>query len=89
MHAGLLNASSTIYVKLLADSSMVQIHPGGLRHIKPSAEGVRIVEWNAPAGKKVRKGNANSRQVAFVLVHLFWLWKCPPADLRTNPISSP
>ncbi|PSC75527.1 splicing factor 3B subunit 3-like [Micractinium conductrix] len=54
----------TLQVQLLADDSMLQIYPGGLRHMRPDR---RINEWRAPGRKSVAKAATNERQVAVAL----------------------
>ncbi|EFN57738.1 hypothetical protein CHLNCDRAFT_56079 [Chlorella variabilis] len=54
----------TLQTQLLADDSMLQVYPNGLRHIRPDR---RINEWRAPGRKTIVKATTNERQVAIAL----------------------
>ena len=48
----------------MSDESLLQIHPGGLRHIKADK---RINEWRTPGRKQISKCTCNSKQVVIAL----------------------
>jgi splicing factor 3B subunit 3 len=50
----------TLAVGLLSNNSRVQIHPTGIRHIRP---GGTIVEWKSPGGRIIDKACVNQCQV--------------------------
>lgn len=54
----------TLRVQLLADDSMLQVHPQGLRHIRPDR---RVNEWRAPGRRAVVHAATNARQVVIAL----------------------
>jgi splicing factor 3B subunit 3 len=54
----------TLRCQLLADDSMLQVYPNGLRHIRPDR---RINEWRAPGRKTIARATTNERQVAIAL----------------------
>eukprot|EP00958_Prasinococcus_capsulatus_P017369 scaffold1954_cov364-Prasinococcus_capsulatus_cf.AAC.4 len=54
----------TLAVMLMADDSLLQVTPNGLRHIRADK---RINEWKTPGKKSVAKVACNSRQVAIAL----------------------
>ncbi len=58
--SGFLGTSPTLRVQLLADNSMLQVHPGGLRHIRSDR---RINEWRAPGRRTIQRATTNERQV--------------------------
>eukprot|EP01104_Vermistella_antarctica_P018274 TRINITY_DN670_c0_g1_i2.p1 TRINITY_DN670_c0_g1~~TRINITY_DN670_c0_g1_i2.p1 ORF type:complete len:1189 (-),score=349.07 TRINITY_DN670_c0_g1_i2:263-3829(-) len=62
--SGLIPTTSTIEVLLVGDDSLVQIHPGGIRHIRADK---RIHEWKSPGRKTIVHAAANSRQVVIAL----------------------
>lgn len=62
--SGFLATSSTLRTQLLADDSLLQVHPGGLRHIKPDR---RINEWRNPARRAVVRVASNQHQVVVAL----------------------
>lgn len=55
----------TLSFSLLADSSLLQVLPGGLHRV--SADGKSVSKWNAPNGAKISKCAVNARQVVFTL----------------------
>jgi len=62
--SGLLGDTATLSVSNLGDAGLLQIHPGGLRHVLPDK---RINVWR-PAGRKtVTKCAVNNRQVVIAL----------------------
>jgi len=62
--SGILGTSPTLQVSLMSDDSLLQIHPGGLRHIKTDK---RINEWRTPGRKQISKCTCNSKQVVIAL----------------------
>ncbi|GMH39601.1 hypothetical protein BSKO_07499 [Bryopsis sp. KO-2023] len=62
--SGFLGTSPTLHVQLLSDSSMLQVHPGGLRHIRPDR---RINEWRVPGRSTITKAATNPSQVVIGL----------------------
>ncbi|KAK9814939.1 hypothetical protein WJX73_002520 [Symbiochloris irregularis] len=62
--SGFLGTVPTIRTQLLEDSSLIQVHPGGMRHIR--AEN-RIQEWRAPGHTSITRATSNSRQVIVAL----------------------
>ena len=62
--SGFLPTTPTLDVALLADGAMLQVHQGGIRHIRADA---RINEWKAPGKRQVERASANERQVAIAL----------------------
>mmetsp|Transcript_4234 Transcript_4234/g.6990 ORF Transcript_4234/g.6990 Transcript_4234/m.6990 type:complete len:1205 (-) Transcript_4234:464-4078(-) len=62
--SGFLGTVPTLHTQLLADSSLLQIHPNGLRHIRPDK---RINEWKVPGRKTITHATSNERQVAIAL----------------------
>ena len=62
--SGFLGTAPTLTAQLLADGSMLQVHPGGLRHIR--ADG-RVNEWRAPGRRAVTRAATNQRQAVVAL----------------------
>lgn len=62
--SGFQGTVSTLHTQLLSDNSMLQVHKGGLRHIKSDR---RINEWRVPGRKEILKAAGNERQVAIAL----------------------
>eukprot|EP00197_Chlamydomonas_leiostraca_P002569 CAMPEP_0202858070 /NCGR_PEP_ID=MMETSP1391-20130828/754_1 /ASSEMBLY_ACC=CAM_ASM_000867 /TAXON_ID=1034604 /ORGANISM="Chlamydomonas leiostraca, Strain SAG 11-49" /LENGTH=642 /DNA_ID=CAMNT_0049536943 /DNA_START=87 /DNA_END=2011 /DNA_ORIENTATION=- len=62
--SGFLGTVPTLHTQLLADNSLLQIHPNGLRHIRPDR---RINEWKVPGRRTITKATTNERQVAIAL----------------------
>ncbi|MEW5303982.1 MAG: hypothetical protein WDW36_006625 [Sanguina aurantia] len=62
--SGFLGTVPTLHAQLLSDSSMLQIYPGGLRHIRPDR---RINEWKVPGRRTIKCAASNERQVAISL----------------------
>ena len=58
--SGFLGTCPTLRTQLLTDDSMLQVHPGGLRHIRADR---RINEWRAPGRRTITKAATNERQV--------------------------
>ena len=64
---GFTDAAPTLAVALLADDSMLQVHPLGMRHIKGTGAGRRIAEWRSPGKRAIVRACCNERQVALAL----------------------
>ena len=62
--SGLLDKTPTLQVQLLTDDSILQVHPDGLRHVRPDG---RVNEWRCPGRKQVVTVSSNPRQVALSL----------------------
>lgn len=62
--SGFLAQAPTIKTQLLADDSMLQVHPQGLRHIRADK---RVNEWRAPGRRTITKAATNERQVVISL----------------------
>ncbi|KAK9824249.1 hypothetical protein WJX72_008915 [[Myrmecia] bisecta] len=62
--SGFLATTPTLTTQLLADDSMLQVHPGGLRHIRADR---RVNEWRVPGRRTITKAATNERQVAIAL----------------------
>ena len=62
--SGLQADAPTLCAALLGEDALVQVHPGGIRHVR--ADG-RVNEWKPPKGKPIIHAAANQRQVAISL----------------------
>lgn len=62
--SGLLDSVSTMDVSLLRDETLVQVHEGGIRHIKQDR---RANEWKTPGRKKINRVSVNTTQVVVAL----------------------
>eukprot|EP00198_Chlamydomonas_reinhardtii_P011963 XP_001701300.1 nuclear pre-mRNA splicing factor, component of splicing factor 3b [Chlamydomonas reinhardtii] len=62
--SGFLGTVPTLHTQLLADNSMLQVYPGGLRHIRPDR---RINEWKVPGRRVIKAAASNDKQVAIAL----------------------
>jgi splicing factor 3B subunit 3 len=62
--SGFLGTCPTLSASLLGDDSLLQVHPGGLRHIRADK---RINEWRTPGRKSVARVACNQRQVVIAL----------------------
>ncbi|KAF6255086.1 CPSF A subunit region-domain-containing protein [Scenedesmus sp. NREL 46B-D3] len=62
--SGFLATVATLHSQLLEDGSMLQVHSGGLRHIRTDR---RINEWRAPGRRAITRAATNSRQVVIAL----------------------
>jgi hypothetical protein len=58
--SGFLATTPTLHTQVLADGAMLQVHPGGLRHITPNR---RINEWRAPGRRQIQRAASNTHQV--------------------------
>lgn len=68
--SGFLASVPTLEVALMADGSLLQVHVGGVRHIKSdpgSGGGKKLGEWKPPNRKQVEKASANSQQLVLSL----------------------
>lgn len=61
---GFLSSASTLGVQLLGEDALLQVHPRGIRHIRP---GGQINEWPAPQHRTIVACSTNERQVAIAL----------------------
>ncbi|CAG9466962.1 unnamed protein product [Pedinophyceae sp. YPF-701] len=64
--SGLLDRVSTMHVQLMADNSLLQVHPGGLQMVKQDG---RTFDWPCPARQAVNKCAVNSRQAVLALTN--------------------
>ncbi|ELU42250.1 splicing factor 3B subunit 3 [Rhizoctonia solani AG-1 IA] len=69
---GFLSSAPTLAVQQLADNGgLIQVHPGGVRHVRPSqgdlASTAGVTEWRAPQGRQVASATTNTRQVCVAL----------------------
>jgi splicing factor 3B subunit 3 len=62
--SGFLDSSPTLQVALMWDNSMLQVHSGGIRHIRPDKLNS---EWKTPGKRIVQMAAVNSRQAAVAL----------------------
>uniref|UniRef100_A0AC34GZQ7 Splicing factor 3B subunit 3 n=1 Tax=Panagrolaimus sp. ES5 TaxID=591445 RepID=A0AC34GZQ7_9BILA len=62
--SGFLGTAPTIGCGLIGDDSLLQVYPGGLRHIKSDR---RINEWKAPSRRHIVNCAINRRQVIIAL----------------------
>jgi splicing factor 3B subunit 3 len=60
---GILDTVPTLAVQLLANESLLQVHPGGMRMITGAGQAKRVQEWKAPGKRTIEKVAANHRQV--------------------------
>lgn len=61
---GFLSGAPTLAVQLLGEDALVQVHPRGIRHIRP---GGRVNEWPVPQHRSIVAATTNERQVAVAL----------------------
>lgn len=61
---GFLSSAPTLAVQLLGEDALIQVHPRGIRHIRP---GGRVNEWPAPQHRTIVAATTNERQVAVAL----------------------
>uniref|UniRef100_A0AC34R4Z0 Uncharacterized protein n=1 Tax=Panagrolaimus sp. JU765 TaxID=591449 RepID=A0AC34R4Z0_9BILA len=62
--SGFLGTSQTIGCGLIGEDSLLQVYPGGLRHIKSDR---RINEWKVPPRRQIVASAINRRQVVIAL----------------------
>ncbi|ERN13109.1 hypothetical protein AMTRI_Chr11g93760 [Amborella trichopoda] len=63
-NSGFLDTTPSLAVSLLGEDSLMQVHPGGIRHIR---EDGRINEWKTPGKKTIVKVGSNRSQVVIAL----------------------
>ena len=61
---GFLSSAPTLAVQLLGEEALLQVHPRGIRHIRP---GGKVNEWPAPQHRTIVAAATNERQVAVAL----------------------
>jgi splicing factor 3B subunit 3 len=69
---GILDSTPTLSLSLLGENALLQVHPTGLRYIRPHQDAksravIRKSDWNAPANKTVVCCAVNSRQLVIAL----------------------
>lgn len=62
--SGFLDTTPSLAVSLIGDDSLMQVHPGGIRHIR---EDGRINEWRTPGKRTIVKVGSNRLQVVIAL----------------------
>ncbi|KAG6402388.1 hypothetical protein SASPL_134581 [Salvia splendens] len=62
--SGFLDTTPSLAVSLIGDDSLMQVHPGGIRHIR---EDGRINEWRTPGKRTIVKVGSNRNQVVIAL----------------------
>lgn len=70
--SGFLATTSTISVSLLGEDSLLQIHPQGMRRVRPDR---RVQEFSTPNKGIISKAAVNGRQVAIALTDnsiIYW-----------------
>ena len=63
--SGFLDSAPTLSATLLGDDALLQIYPGGLRHIRMGTK--RTNEWKCPGKKSIVASSVNRRQVVIAL----------------------
>lgn len=63
-NTGFAGNIQTLCAQWLADESLLQVTPTGMRHIRPDG---RVNEWRAPGRRSVTRAATNERQAAIVL----------------------
>ena len=61
---GLLDNVQSLYVSALSDGSLLQVHSGGLRHVRADK---RVNEWKPPGKKQISLAAGNERAVVICL----------------------
>jgi splicing factor 3B subunit 3 len=61
---GFLSSAPTLAVQQLGADALLQVHPGGIRHVLADR---RVNEWRAPEGKSIVAATTNRRQVVVAL----------------------
>lgn len=61
---GFLSSAPTLAVQQIGSDALLQVHPGGIRHVL--ADG-RVNEWKAPNGNSIVTAATNKRQVVAAL----------------------
>ena len=62
--SGLLDSVQSLYVSALSDGSLLQVHAGGLRHVRADK---RVNEWKPPGKKQISLAAGNERAVVVSL----------------------
>lgn len=62
--SGFLDTTPSLAISLIGDDSLMQVHPGGIRHIR---EDGRINEWRTPGKRTIVKVGSNRNQVVIAL----------------------
>eukprot|EP00850_Spirogloea_muscicola_P004391 SM000019S04935 [mRNA] locus=s19:136527:142578:+ [translate_table: standard] len=62
--SGFLDTTPSLTASLLGEDSLMQVHPGGIRHIRADR---RINEWKTPGRKTISKVGCNRMQVVIAL----------------------
>jgi splicing factor 3B subunit 3 len=62
--SGMIGSSQTLLVANIGEDGIIQIHPGGIRHIRGEK---RIHEWKTPGKKTIVHATSNERQVVIAL----------------------
>ncbi|KAF2085479.1 hypothetical protein K490DRAFT_46485 [Saccharata proteae CBS 121410] len=62
--SGFLSSTKTLAVQLLGEDALLQVHPRGIRHIRPNG---RINEWDVPQHRTIVAATTNEHQVAVAL----------------------
>jgi len=62
--SGLKADTPTLFVGLVGDDAMMQVHPAGIRHVRSDG---RVNEWRPPKGKPIINATANHKQVVLSL----------------------
>ncbi|XP_072013068.1 splicing factor 3B subunit 3-like [Amphiura filiformis] len=62
--SGFLGTTPTLSSSLIGDDALLQIYPGGIRHIRADK---RVNEWKTPGKKNIVKCAVNQRQVVIAL----------------------
>ncbi|KAI0244001.1 pre-mRNA-splicing factor rse1 [Massospora cicadina] len=62
--SGIATTTQTLAIQQLGDEGVVQIHPQGIRHIRPDG---RVNEWRPPKEKTIQAAATNPRQVLIAL----------------------
>jgi splicing factor 3B subunit 3 len=65
--SGILVSSPTICIGQLGEDALIQVYPGGIRHIRADK---RLSEWSTPAGTHIVCATSNIRQVIYNLHRL-------------------
>jgi splicing factor 3B subunit 3 len=69
---GIIDNTPTLSLSLLGDNALLQVHPTGLRYIRPHQDAksravIRKSDWNTPSNKTVVQCAVNSGQVVLAL----------------------
>ncbi|KIY70657.1 hypothetical protein CYLTODRAFT_419613 [Cylindrobasidium torrendii FP15055 ss-10] len=61
---GFLSSAPTIAVQQVGTDALLQVHPGGIRHVLKDG---KVTEWKSPAGMTIVSATTNKRQVVVAL----------------------